>query len=314
MLATPVILAVGHRFPALAFKTWKGWLTHLSVAVAILFAATGWSAALQILFNPYGETAPLPFLSLYRYKLLNNFVADIVLYTIVLVLGFALESRERLIAQQTETARINEQLSRAQLDALRRQIEPHFLFNTLNSIAALVREQRNGDAIGMISGLSDLLRRSLDGAPHHKVELREEIEFAQKYLDIQKMRFAERLEVHMDVPGDLYSAQVPSLILQPMVENAIQHGIAQRARGGAIRISASESAGMLILRIGNDGPQLPPDWQSSHPGIGIANVRTRLQTLYGERSTLDLYNSSSGGVEVSMSLPFVRLAEDRTCL
>ncbi|HEY4356379.1 MAG TPA: sensor histidine kinase [Acidobacteriaceae bacterium] len=312
--ATPLILMLGRRFPAAGFRSMRGWLTHLAACAAVILVFYGWAAGLQTVFNPYNESSPLPFLTLYLDKVFNGVLVGLVLYSMVLIIGYVLESREQLVAQQTETARINELLSKAQLDALRRQIEPHFLFNTLNSIAALVREQRNGDAIDMISGLSDLLRRSLDGAPHHKVELREEIEFAQKYLDIQKMRFADRLEVHMDVPKDLYVAEVPSLILQPMVENAIKHGIAQRARGGAIHISASETAGTLILRVGNDGPALPANWQSSQSGIGIANVRARLQSLYGEISTLDLHNRGSGGVEVSLSLPFVRPAENEACL
>jgi sensor histidine kinase YesM len=229
----------------------------------------------------------------------------VIFYGVILTIGAALESRRRLAEQQTETARLNEQLSTAQLDSLRRQIEPHFLFNTLNSIAGLVREHRNDAAVNMIAGLSDLLRRSLDGSPHQQVPLCEEMEFAQKYLDIQKMRFADRLRISTDIPLDLYPAQVPSLILQPMVENAIKHGIAHRAQGGSIHIAASRQNGTLTLRVSNDGPGLAPDWETANPGIGISNVRTRLQSLYGEASDLTLRNQLTGGVEVAISLPFV---------
>jgi LytS/YehU family sensor histidine kinase len=216
-----------------------------------------------------------------------------------------LDSRERLSLQQTETARLNEQLSKAQLNALRRQIEPHFLFNTLNAIAGLVREKRNDAAVGMIAGLSDFLRRVVEDSDRQQVPLAEELEFAQKYLDIQKVRFAERLQVSVDVPRELFSAQVPTLILQPMVENAVKHGIAKRVQGGAIRIAAFRSNGRLTLSVYNDGPSLPAGWEKTPSGVGISNVRTRLQTLYGDEFELSMRNQSPGGVEVSVSVPFV---------
>ena len=206
--------------------------------------------------------------------------------------------------QQTETARLNEQLSKAQLNALRQEIEPHFLFNTLNAVAGLVREGRNDVAVSMIAGLSDFLRRVLEDSTRQQVPLGEEMEFAQKYLDIQKVRFAERLQFSVDVPRELYVAQVPSLILQPMVENAVKHGIAKRAQGGSIRIVASRCNGMLTLSVCNDGPSLPAGWEMTRSGIGISNVRTRLQALYGDTFELSMRNRNTGGVEVSVSMPF----------
>jgi two-component system, LytTR family, sensor kinase len=126
----------------------------------------------------------------------------------------------------------------------------------------------------------------------------------QKYLDIQKVRFAERLELGVNIPAELFPAQVPSLILQPMVENAVKHGIAKRAQGGAIRISASRSNGMLTLRVYNDGPGLPAGWENGHGGTGISNARTRLHALYGEAFDLSMRNQEPDGVEVSVSVPF----------
>jgi hypothetical protein len=308
-LATPWILSLGRRYPATTLKAPRTWLIHLGACALIELAFNAWTTGLLTVFNPYLESHLLPYVTLFRFRIYNGMLAAVILYSIVMTIAYVLDSHQRLIDQQTETARISEQLSRAQLDALRRQIEPHFLFNTLNSIAGLVREARNDDAVNMIAGLSDLLRRSLEGAPHQQVPLREEVEFAQKYLDIQKMRFTDRLQVQMDIPRELSRAQVPSLILQPMVENAILHGIAHRAQGGTIRIVASESAGTLTLRIGNDGPALPLHWQSSSTGIGIANVRSRLRSLYGEACNLDLHDRAAGGVEVALSLPFVVPAE-----
>ena len=141
-------------------------------------------------------------------------------------------------------------------------------------------------------------------AAQQQVALGEEMAFAQKYLDIQKVRFAERLQLSVDVPRELYPAQVPSLILQPMVENAVKHGIAKRAQGGAIRIAASRCDGVLTLSVCNDGPSLPVGWEMARSGIGMSNVRTRLESLYGDAFELSMRNQDAGGVEVSVSLPF----------
>jgi LytS/YehU family sensor histidine kinase len=151
----------------------------------------------------------------------------------------------------------------------------------------------------------------VDDSNRQQVPLGEEMEFLQKYLDIQKVRFADRLQSSVDVPKELLPAQVPSLILQPMVENAVKHGIAKRVQGGAIRISAERLNGTLIINVYNDGPQLPQDWGKARSGIGITNVRTRLQSLYGAEFELDIRNQVPHGVQVSLSLPFVIAAPSR---
>ena len=230
-----------------------------------------------------------------------------IFYCAILLVCYMLDSQERLAFQQTETARLNEQLTKAQLHALRRQIEPHFLFNTLHAIAGLVREQRNNAAVTMIAGLSDCLRRVMEDSNRQQVPLGEELEFVQKYLDIQKVRFAERLQVSVHVPSELFPAQFPSLILQPMVENAVKHGIAKRVQGGAIRIAGFRTNGTLTLSVYNDGPGLPAGWETTNSGIGIANVRTRLQGLYGDQFEFTMRNQNPDGVEVSVSVPFVSL-------
>jgi LytS/YehU family sensor histidine kinase len=154
----------------------------------------------------------------------------------------------------------------------------------------------------MIAGLSDFLRRLLEDSARQQVPLGEEVEFAQKYLDIQKVRFVERLQFSVDVPGELLLARVPTLILQLMVENAIKHGIAKRAQGGSIRIAASRSDGRLRVSVYNDGPAVK--WEKIRSGIGIANMRTRLQGLYGDAFDLSMHNRDPGGVEVTVSVPF----------
>jgi two-component system, LytTR family, sensor kinase len=304
-LATPFVLWLGRRFPPVKLRRVTTWLAHLAACATVGLTFAAWMAWMDFAFNPYARHSWTgTFAGLWIDKFLNGILTFLVLYAAIVTVSYVLDSRERLALQRTETARLNEMLSRAQLDALRRQIEPHFLFNTLNAVAGLVREGRNDAAVEMIAGLSDFLRRVLQGSTNQQVPLGEEMAFAQKYLDIQKVRFAERLQLSVDVPRELYPAQVPSLILQPMVENAVKHGIAKRAQGGAIRIAASRSDGVLTLSVCNDGPSLPVDWETARPGIGMSNVRTRLQSLYGDAFELSMRNQDAGGVEVSVSLPF----------
>jgi two-component system, LytTR family, sensor kinase len=265
----------------------------------------GWMAIMQRLLNPWADSRPPgPFVDVWLDKFYNELLASFLLYIAILAVGQMLESRERLTHQQTETARLNEQLSREQLNALRRQIEPHFLFNTLNGIAALVREEKSDAAVNMIARLSDFLRHALNDSDRHRVPLADEMQFLEKYLDIEKMRFGERLQVNVDVPRELLNAQVPTLILQPMVENSVKHGISKRTQGGAIRISACRSNGLLKLAVYNDGPALPPDWDANQPGIGISNLRARLLALYGNNFELRMQNQPPSGVQVSVFVPY----------
>ena len=305
MLATPLVLRLIQRFPPTEWRRFSTWSAHVGACASIGMVYSAWLAMWEAWLNPWALTpGPDPFPQIWRHKFYGGLLSYVILYSLIVLVRHMLDSREQIARQQTETARLNEQLSKAQLNALRRQIEPHFLFNTLNAIAGLVREKRNDAAVSMIAGLSDFLRRVLQDSDRPQVPLAEELEFTQKYLDIQKARFAERLQFSVEIPEDLLAAQVPSLILQPMVENAVKHGIAQRLQGGAIHITASRTNGTLTLRVYNDGPSLPAEWAKSQSGIGISNVRTRLQSLYGDAFKLNMRNQRVG-VEASVSVPFV---------
>lgn len=303
-LFTPLIMRLGRQHPIQARRP-TTWSPHLAACILACLLATAFTAGLEELMNPWAlRSGPGPFLPLWFQRFAGSIVSYVIFYASILAITNMLDSRQRLAAQETETARLNEQLSRARLDSLRRQIEPHFLFNTLNAIAGLVREQRNDDAVSMIARLSDFLRRVLQGSNRQEVPLREEMEFAQRYLDIQQIRFAGRLQLQIKIPEELLPAQVPSLFLQPIVENAVKHGVAKRAQGGEIRIAASRSNGLLCLSVYNDGPALATNWQVTEMGIGISNLQTRLQGLYGDRSELILRNQEPGGVEAFISLPY----------
>lgn len=304
-LATPVVLRLARRYPLLPLRRLLSWFVHLAACVTIGAIYAAWVSLLERLMNPWlAPQWPQPFVGAFRYKFDNGLLSFVILYATILAVGYVLDSRERLVRQETETARLSEQLSKAQLSALRQQIEPHFLFNALNAISGLVREKRNEDAVSMIAGLSRFLRRTLEGSNRQEVPLAEEMEFLEEYLDIQKVRFGDRLRLSVEVDRELLPAQVPSLILQPMVENAIKHGISKRAQGGAVRISALRSNGMLTLSVYNDGPALPDAWEKTPGAIGISNLRTRLQGLYGNRFSLSMRDQQPDGVQVTVSVPF----------
>lgn len=194
----------------------------------------------------------------------------------------------------------------ARLDALRYQLNPHFLFNTLNAISTLVVDGRNDEASRMIARLGDLLRTTLERTDGDVVSLADELELVRRYLDIEQIRLGERLAVHIDVAEDAWAARVPSLILQPLVENAIRHGVAPREEGGRVTITATRMGGLLQLHVADDGPGLRArgtDARASS-GIGLANTRERLKQLYGEAHRFDIGESDSGGLRVSIELPF----------
>jgi two-component system LytT family sensor kinase len=302
-LATPLVMGLGRRFPPFRASVLQALPVHLGAVAVIGLISSAWSALLEVLLNPWAQSEPGSFSDLWFFKFLYGLLTSMIVYGFLIAITFVLDSRERIARQRAQTAQLNEQLSRAQLDALRRQMEPHFMFNTLNAIAGLVRDNRNDAAVTMIVGLGEFLRHAAEDSNRPQVALAEEVEYLQRYLDIQKVRFAERLQVSVDVPAELLPAQVPSLILQPLVENAIKHGIARRAAGGAIRVAGWRANDRLSLSVYNDGPCLPADWEAARAGVGLSNLRTRLQILYGSRFELSLRNQDTSGVRALVSLP-----------
>ncbi len=280
---------------------------HLAAFTAVSLVAEAWFAVLQVIFNPWDYPQRPTFMDAWRTSFPYQVLPFLIVYVLILTVTFVIDARESMARQMTETARLNEELSRAQLAALRRQMEPHFMFNTLNSIAGLVRDHRNDAAVRMIVGLSEFLRRATEDSHRSQVTLAEEVEYLQRYLDIQKVRFGERLQVSVDMPAELLRAQVPSLLLQPLVENAIKHGIAKRVAGGTIRIAGACQNGNLRLSVYNDGPSSSPDWQAPHSGVGVGNLRTRLQILHGADCELELERVDTGGVEVVVTLPLTEV-------
>ena len=303
-LATPLVIQLARRFPVTRGTNMRTVGVHLLAFVVLSAVAEGWSAMLQVLVNPWNNRKWPTFLDPWTESLIYQVVTFLIAYALILTVTYVIDARESMARQATEAARLNEELSKAQLAALRRQIEPHFMYNTLNSIAGLVRDHRNDTAVGMIVGLSEFLRRSTEDSHRSQVALVEEVEYLQRYLDIQKARFGERLRISLDIPAELLRAQVPNLLLQPLVENAIKHGISKRVAGGTVRVAGACHNGNLCLSVYNDGPPLPALLDATQTGVGIKNLRTRLRILHGSESELQLRQADPGGVEVLVTLPF----------
>jgi hypothetical protein len=303
VLATPYIISLARRH---TFKRGRIVATlgiHAAALIVVSLITSVWFATLQVLFNPWRLPQPPTIIEAWRTSFPYQVLPFLIVYGLIWTGTLIVDARARMNRQATETARLNEELSRAQLAALRGQVEPHFMFNTLNSIAGLVREQRNDAAVSMVVGLSEFLRRATQDFHRSQVTLAEEVEYLQRYLDIQKVRFGERLRVSVDITPEALRAQVPSLLLQPLVENAIKHGIAKRVAGGAVRVTGTCTNGTLRLSVYNDGPSESVDPQSSLTGVGLSNLRTRLRILHGEASDLELKRAASGEAEVIVTLP-----------
>ena len=229
-------------------------------------------------------------------------IIDMAYYWGVLAFGYSLEIYQKYKNEELRSAQLEAQLIEAELKALREQLRPHFLFNTMNTIAVLVREQKNDAAVTLIARLSTLLRMSLDQNRAHEVTLREELDFLQRYVEIQQVRFSDRLEVNIAVDPAALAARIPNLLLQPIVENAILHGIAPKTTPGRVDVLAHVAGDCLHLEVRDDGVGLPPA-DSGRPGIGLANTRARLEKIYGNRHRLTLTSEPGRGVTVQIEIP-----------
>jgi two-component system LytT family sensor kinase len=310
---TPFVLWLGKRYPLKRSSLMSSIPVHLCVSASLTVLHALWFAFLTFQLKPFDpEIDPRPFWGMLRGRLLGQGHLDYLFYGAILCTGYALEYYQKYREREFRASQLEAQLAQAQLQALRMQLHPHFLFNTLNGIAGLVRDQKNKAAVSMIVGLSDLLRHTLENAGKQEVPLSEELEFLELYLDIQQMRFPDRLKIQMEIAPDALEARVPNLILQPLVENAIRHGVALSTSAGTIGVSATRDDGLLKLKVCDDGPGLPEAWSMRESkGIGLSNTRARLQQLYGQQYRFDVQNRELGGVEAMLTIP-LRLRETGT--
>ncbi len=225
------------------------------------------------------------------------------IYWVILSVVHAIDYYRELHDRELRNVELERRLAQAKLQALQMQMNPHFLFNTLHTISALVHSDVNA-ADKMIARLSELLRLALDNTDDHEVTLRQELEFLRRYLEIEQTRFRERLTVKMEIAPDTLDARVPNLVLQPLVENAIRHGIEPHAKPGLITLRSFSENGTLHLEVLDNGAGLPRGHKRE--GIGTSNTRSRLQQLYGEQQTFELANAENGGTMARVTLPLRR--------
>ena len=301
-LVTPAILGLARRFPIERMEWRKPLLIHLAASTILsalqLFLA---GAFLHVLSDVTPSRADSFWTTLAQFFRLN-FHANVLTYWALVGLAWGADTYAKYRDRELAASRLQTQLAQAELGALKMQLQPHFLFNTLNAIAALLKTKPDA-AEGMILQLSDFLRVTLNNTGRSEVTLREELEFLERYLAIEKTRFQDRLSTRFRIRTEVLDARVPNLLLQPLVENAIRHGIARDRRAGRLEVSATHEKGRLLLRVTDDGPGAPPG--SITEGIGLTNTRERLRHLYGDAYSLEYGNAPRGGFFVSLSLPLV---------
>ena len=306
-LLTPLIFAVSARFPARPGMPVRSVLAHVAtwlLCLALHSLATG----VNVLFEP---AAPASFATYFMHAFLLWIPATLVLYFATAGVAQWLLSMRRIREHEREQALMSGQLAQAQLMALRMQLHPHFLFNTLNTIAILIREHDTRVAERLVTQLGDVLRQVLRTSNANETSLRAELEFLRTYLEIEQVRFGDRLVLQWQVDDDLLASTVPVMLLQPLVENALRHGIAHSEDGGVLEIGARRTGAELELWVRNSGGAAAEgnEYRSasaeSRPGsgLGLANTRRRLEQLYPGKSKLSL-EREAGGACARVTLPF----------
>jgi two-component system, LytTR family, sensor kinase len=300
-MLSPLIFLLARRFE-LRKHFPRNVLVHLGASVGLSGFVIS-AASPLVWYLGYPNLARNPTLAiLWRNNAFSAyyFHQGLTIYWTTLVVAHALYYYRGLRKGEAQTARLTAQLAQAQLQALKMQIHPHFLFNTLNSIAALLHKDVEA-ADRMIARLGDFLRLTLQSSDTQTVDFEQELEFLKCYLDIEHIRFQDRLTVELDIDSKALKATVPNLILQPIVENAVRHGVAKQTSHGHITIRARREGDRLIMTVEDNGPGLKA--QSNGSGIGISNTRARLEQFYGSDFRFQIANSTERGASVMLDVP-----------
>lgn len=292
----------------------RPWLQH--VRGHVLFFALTIIVTLVLATSDSFIDGPLPpgaVLAEKAQTVLINFLPQYAaVYVAIFGLSYAYHSHHEAKARAIRASQLETQLVEAQLQTLKRQIQPHFLFNTLNTIAVLVRRQDHRSADRTIRRLGDLLRYSLETHHDQTVPLHKEMEALRTYLDIETLRFDDRLTVQLQIDPATRDALVPAFILQPLVENALRHGIARTIESGTLTVQSTQEDAALVLRVTDTGPGFGED---VHPGIGLTTTRERLEQLYGDRQSFVIQPAADGcGAQVEIRLPYEPSSESHPAL
>ncbi len=306
----PIIFILSRRFSFERRRLTKSLLIYFSVGIVWVMLVQG----LPLLLVPFLNDSAGYNSELFQYMSINwfgsNFLPNMLVYWLVLSIGLISSYYERYQKETVKASQLDAQLSNARLRALQMQLHPHFLFNTLHSISALVLKNENRDAVKMINRLSELLRLTLDKIETQVVTLDDEIEFTRRYLEIERIRFQDRLTVDMDIDPQALRAEVPTLILQPLVENAMRHSVDSNAGTSRIQIMAHLQNGQVLMEVRDDGKD--PDkisGQNGAAGVGLKNTRARLSELYGEDYNFNLSRGENGWTTARIVIPFLPAKE-----
>jgi signal transduction histidine kinase len=303
--STLIVLWLVRRFPIRRSSWYRVIPFHMIAAVWNSLFMAAFYASLRYSWNLVVQDDTYSFMGTLSRVFSLSLGVDLMLYLMILVGVHAFqyynESRQRML----EAADLKAKLAEVQLQALKMQLHPHFLFNAFHTIAMLVRQRREEEAIDMIAGLGTLLRYVLDNALEQKVTLKQELQLLDHYLDVERIRFRDRLAVSLQIDSAVDHAAVPNILLQPLVENAIRHGIVPGSNRGEIEITARREGHQLRIRIRDNGVGLPEGWKlQNQTGIGLANTRLRLERLFPGKHHIDFSNAAEGGCLVNIVIPF----------
>ena len=310
IVLTPVVVWLSERFPIdRGARLGRRVGLHIGFALLVTVADSTFYTGLHALVDGGIRGIDFDPARYFRLTVLGSLVSDILVYAVIVAIAHARRLDESARARAVHLARLEQQLTQSQLQALRMQLNPHFLFNTLQTISAIMETSVSGARRLMVE-LSDLLRRSLDSDRTPLVPLREEIDFLRRYLAIESERMGPRLRVTVDVAPEAEDALVPPLLVQPLAENAIRHGVSAFAAGGAVDIRAVVEGDVLVITVADTGPGFRADAPASASGIGLSATRERLAHLFGDEASLstttrtDLASTTAPGALVRVTLPF----------
>lgn len=301
---SPIIFRLGHRFRIDGPRSVRALGVHGIAAVSYSVVHCACMIGMRLLLWDSGGKAPtVAWTSFVQRQFLLNLDFTLMTYTTVLGLGYALHYARESQARAVKEAQLETSLAQARLRTLEAELHPHFLFNTLHAISSLVHTNPDG-ADRMISRLSDLLRLTFDRSGAPRVSLQEELEFLQKYLEIEQTRFHDRLTVKFDIDPETLDAEVPRLILQPLVENAIKHGVSPKPGAGLVQIATRRKGDNLWIEVSDNGVGLSAGARARlRSGVGLSNTRDRLECLYGTAHRID-FSDGSRGLAVRLEIPF----------
>lgn len=304
---SPAAFYLGRRFPLIGRRWYRRLPLHLAAGLAAALVIGIGASAWFLVAYPYPKevAAGTTFGEVYElYLVTAEFPSNLFVYWMLVIGSSALTHYRRSRQRAMRAVQLEAELGRARLRALKMQLQPHFLFNTLNTVVALVLKQETGRAVAMLNHLAAFLRLTLEEEGAQEVPLRRELAFAEKYVAIERVRFPDRLEVQVVAPPEVLDAPVPNLLLQPLVENWVRHAIGPGEGGGQLQIRAARHRDRLRLEVADHGPGLGSGAPWGGLGIGLRNTEERLRQLYGEAHALVLENRSSGGLKVIVELPW----------